>query len=69
MNNKRLPALRKLMKKHQIQAYMVPSTDPHQNEYLPEMWERRKWLSGFTGSAGDLIVTKKDAGLWTDSRY
>jgi Xaa-Pro aminopeptidase len=57
------------MKKNQIQAYMVPSTDPHQNEYLPEMWERRRWLSGFTGSAGDLIITKKDAGLWTDSRY
>jgi Xaa-Pro aminopeptidase len=69
MIKKRLSALRKLMKKNQIQAYMVPSTDPHQNEYLPEMWERRRWLSGFTGSAGDLIVTKKDAGLWTDSRY
>ncbi len=57
------------MKKHNIQAYLVPSTDPHQNEYLPDFWKRREWISGFTGSAGDLVVTLDKAGLWTDSRY
>ena len=65
----RIAALRKLMKKSQVDAYLIPSTDAHQNEYLPEMWERRQWLSGFTGSAGDLVITQKAAGLWTDSRY
>lgn len=65
----RLNALRKLMKKNKIQAYLVPSTDPHQSEYVPTMWERRKWLSGFSGSAGELAITFKKAGLWTDSRY
>jgi len=65
----RIKALQKLMKKQKIQAYLVPSTDPHQSEYVPALWERRKWLSGFTGSAGDLAITTKTAGLWTDSRY
>ena len=69
MMQSRINALRKLMKKNKIQAYLVPSTDSHQSEYLPVMWERRKWLSGFTGSAGDLVLTLKSAGLWTDSRY
>ena len=64
-----MEALRSLMKKNKIKAYLVPSTDPHQSEYLPVMWERRKWLSGFTGSAGDLAITLKKTGLWTDSRY
>ena len=64
-----MEALRSLMKKNKIKAYLVPSTDPHQSEYVPVMWERRKWLSGFTGSAGDLAITLKKAGLWTDSRY
>jgi Xaa-Pro aminopeptidase len=65
----RIKSLQKLMKKHKIQAYLVPSTDPHQSEYVPAVWERRKWLSGFTGSAGDLAITTKTASLWTDSRY
>jgi Xaa-Pro aminopeptidase len=65
----RINALRNLMQKNKIQAYLVPSTDPHQNEYLPARWERRKWISGFTGSAGELAVTRYKAGLWTDSRY
>ena len=64
-----MEALRSLMKKNKIKAYLVPSTDPHQSEYVPVMWERRKWLSGFTGSAGDLAITLKKTGLWTDSRY
>lgn len=65
----KLAALRELMKKHKLAAYYVPSVDPHQSEYLPECWKRRQWLSGFTGSAGDLLVTARKAGLWTDSRY
>jgi len=69
MAKTKLKKLRKLMKKDEIQAYLVPSTDPHQSEYVPEMWNRREWLSGFTGSAGDLVITQKQAGLWTDSRY
>ena len=52
-----------------VDAYLVPSTDPHQSEYVPSCWQRRQWLSGFTGSAGDLLVTAKNAGLWTDGRY
>jgi Xaa-Pro aminopeptidase len=52
-----------------VAAYFVPSTDPHQSEYLPDCWQRRRWLSGFSGSAGDLVVTRETAGLWTDGRY
>ncbi len=52
-----------------VAACLVPSADPHLSEYLPEHWQARVWLSGFTGSAGTLIVTATDAGLWTDSRY
>ena len=69
MIKERIAALRELMVEHGIQVYLIPSTDPHQSEYVPEMWERRKWISGFTGSAGELAVSLKNAGLWTDSRY
>ncbi len=69
MIKEKVKALRHLMKKQGIYAYIVPSTDPHQDEYLPAMWQRRQWLSGFTGSAGELVITRNDAGLWTDSRY
>jgi Xaa-Pro aminopeptidase len=65
----KLAALRRLMKKHGIQAYLVPGSDPHQSEYVPEFWRRRAYLTGFTGSTGDALVTMKKAGLWTDSRY
>ena len=65
----KLKALRGLMQQHQIAAYYVPSADPHMSEYLPECWKRRAWLSGFTGSAGELLVGLKQAGLWTDGRY
>ncbi len=65
----RLTALRELMIKEGVQAYLVPSTDPHQSEYLPECWKRRMWISGFTGSAGDVVVTQESGGLWTDGRY
>ncbi len=65
----KIAALRRLMEKNRLTAYLVPSTDPHQSEYVPECWRRRPWLSGFTGSAGDVLVTRKEAGLWTDGRY
>ena len=65
----RLSALRSAMQQHQIAAYLVPSSDPHQSEYVAPRWETRAWLSGFTGSAGTLIVTDTAAGVWTDSRY
>ncbi len=65
----RLAALRQKMEMHQLSAFIVPSTDPHSGEYVPEHWETRKWISGFTGSAGTAVITLDDAGLWTDSRY
>ena len=65
----RIAALRDAMHQHGIAAVLVPSADPHLSEYLPEHWQARAWLSGFTGSAGTLIVTRDKAGLWTDSRY
>jgi len=57
------------MKKHQIDAYMVPITDPHIGEYVPDHWKCIEWLTGFSGSAGTVVVTAGFAGLWTDSRY
>ena len=65
----KIEKLRRLMRKHNIQAYLVPGSDPHQSEYVPEFWKRRAFITGFTGSAGDALVTLKSAGLWTDSRY
>jgi len=65
----KVAALRKLMSKHKVDAYYVPSADPHMSEYLPECWKHRSWLSGFTGSAGEVIIGMKKAGLWTDGRY
>jgi len=61
--------LRAVLKDLGVSAYIVPSQDPHQNEYVPGCWQRRAYVSGFTGSAGDLVVTEERAGLWTDSRY
>ena len=65
----RIAALRGFMKANDIAAFIVPSTDPHSGEYVPEHWESRKWISGFTGSAGTVVITQEAAGLWTDSRY
>lgn len=65
----RLAALRQQMSLRNLSAFIVPSTDPHSGEYVPEHWESRKWISGFTGSAGTAVITLEDAGLWTDSRY
>ncbi|HUB90244.1 MAG TPA: aminopeptidase P family protein [Dyella sp.] len=65
----RIAALRDMMARHGIAACLVPTADPHLSEYLPAHWQARQWLSGFDGSAGTLLVTARDAGLWTDSRY
>ena len=65
----RLARLRDAMREHEVVAYLVPSSDPHQSEYVPEHWARREWASGFTGSAGDLVVESRGGGLWTDGRY
>ncbi|HYD78925.1 MAG TPA: aminopeptidase P family protein [Paucimonas sp.] len=65
----RIQQLRAAMQRHQVDACLVPSADPHLSEYLPERWKGREWLSGFTGSMGTLIVTADYAGLWADSRY
>ena len=61
--------LRSLMKEYHIDAYIVPSSDPHISEYLPDHWKSRSWVSGFSGSAGTFVTTKSKAALWTDSRY
>ncbi|UPG93159.1 aminopeptidase P family protein [Luteibacter aegosomatissinici] len=65
----RLEALRAAMARAGVAAVVVPSADPHLSEYLPPRWQAREWFSGFTGSAGTLVVTAKGGGLWTDSRY
>ena len=65
----KLNHLHKLMHHHHIDLYLVPSTDAHCNEYVPECWQRRPWISEFTGSAGEVLVTKNQAYLWTDGRY
>jgi Xaa-Pro aminopeptidase len=65
----RIEQLRKLMKERGIEAYIVPSSDPHQSEYVAEHYAARTFITGFTGSAGTAVVTLKDAGLWTDGRY
>ena len=67
--NKRLALLRDLMRQEHLSAFIFPSTDPHNGEYVPEHWEGRKWISGFDGSAGTAVVTMDRAALWTDSRY
>ena len=61
--------LRTFMRQQGIQAFITPSTDPHAGEYIPERWKSRRWISGFTGSAGTAVVTLDQAALWTDSRY
>ena len=67
--NERIEVLRGLFKQQGIKAFIVPSTDPHISEYVAPHWEARQWISGFTGSAGTIVVTETEAGLWTDSRY
>ena len=67
--NEKINSLRKLMKEKEIDAYIVPSADPHQSEYLPEYYKSRAWLSGFTGSQGLVALTQDKAILWADGRY
>lgn len=69
IHHDRVQALRQRMQAHQVQACIVPSADPHFSEYLPGHWQGRAWLSGFTGSAGTLVVCADHAGVWTDGRY
>lgn len=66
---KRIEKLRNLMKENKIDAYIIPSFDAHQSEYVADHWKCRQWISGFTGSAGTVVITLDDAGLWTDGRY
>ena len=65
----RIEALREVMKREHLAAFIFPSTDPHQGEYVPDHWKGREFISGFNGSAGTAVVTLKSAALWTDSRY
>lgn len=65
----KLIELRRIMDRENIAAYIISGTDPHNSEYLPAPWQQRKWISGFTGSYGTVVVTKNEAGLWTDTRY
>lgn len=69
MIKKHLDDLRTLMKQHKIDVYLVPTSDFHQSEYVGPYFTARKFMSGFTGSAGNLVVTQNEAGLWTDGRY
>src|SRR5690606_21699724 len=61
--------LRQAMQEQGIDAYIIPSSDPHISEYLPDRYKCIAWTSGFTGSAGTLVITQSFAGLWTDGRY
>lgn len=67
--NQRLASLREVMKREHLSAFIFPSTDAHQSEYVADHWQGRAWISGFNGSAGTAVVTMRSAALWTDSRY
>lgn len=69
MINQRLESLREVMKREHLAAFIFPSTDAHQSEYVADHWMGRAWISGFDGSAGTAVVTMHSAALWTDSRY
>ena len=66
---KKIESIRKMMDQRGLNAWVIPSSDPHQSEYVADRWQGRAWASGFTGSAGSLVVTAGKAGLWTDGRY
>ncbi len=68
-SKEKIALLRQAMTQQSIDAFIVFSADPHMSEYLPDEWQERTWLSGFTGSAGFVVITVKDAALWTDGRY
>ena len=65
----RIHALRMAFRPNNIKAFIIPSTDPHLSEYVAPYWMSREWISGFTGSAGTVVILMDKAGLWTDSRY
>ncbi|MCL1878200.1 MAG: aminopeptidase P family N-terminal domain-containing protein, partial [Defluviitaleaceae bacterium] len=65
----KIDALRRLMTERGLDAYIIPSGDAHASEYVADFWRARQWISGFTGSAGLVVVTRHEAGLWTDGRY
>ncbi|MDF4835347.1 aminopeptidase P family N-terminal domain-containing protein, partial [Vibrio parahaemolyticus] len=67
--NQRLTLLREAMSFHNVSAYIVTNNDPHNSEYSADHWLARSWISGFTGSAGDVVITQQGGGLWTDGRY
>lgn len=66
---KRINSLREFMSANHINAFIIPNTEPHLSEYIAPHWKCRQWISGFTGSAGTIVITESQAGLWTDSRY
>lgn len=65
----RIGRLRQCLREQSLSAFIIPSTDPHSGEYVPDHWKTREWISGFTGSAGTAVITLDNAALWTDSRY
>lgn len=67
--DKRVKELRNLMKEREIDAYIIPTSDPHKSEYIADRYKTREWISGFTGSAGTVVITKDKALLWADGRY
>ena len=69
MITKRISLLRAWMREQHLDAFIIPSADPHAGEYVAPLWKSREWITGFTGSAGTAVVTLEEAGLWTDSRY
>ncbi|HET7526129.1 MAG TPA: aminopeptidase P family N-terminal domain-containing protein, partial [Burkholderiaceae bacterium] len=69
VQRERIERVREALAKHGAHALLVPSADPHLSEYLPERWQGRQWLSGFTGSMGTLVITLDRAALFADSRY
>ncbi len=69
MVKERIAQLREWMKRRNLDAFIIPSADPHMGEYIAPLWKSREWISGFTGSAGTVVVTRDKGGLWTDSRY
>ena len=69
MINKRIEQYRELMKKQNINLYVIPTADDHQSEYISDYYKTRVYMSGFTGSAGTMVITQDDAAVWADGRY
>jgi len=67
--DQKIDHIRQLMEDGNIEAIIIPSDDPHGSEYVAEYWQARKWITGFSGSAGTAVITREHAVLWTDFRY